>query len=155
MPKNYLLGTLAALMLVLNACGKKDETRTVPAPAPAPAQIPAPASAGVTVQSIAVGSAIGVDKKVTRATDSFGSKDTIYATVDTTGSGTATLRAKWTYRKNGQETLVKEDKQTIAPTGPASNEFHVSKPDGWPAGDYQVEIFVGDKSAGTKNYTVK
>ena len=155
MPKNQLLGILAALMLVLNACGKKEEARTIPAPAPAPTQTPAPASVGVTVQSIAVGSAIGADKKVTRAADSFGSKDTIYATIDTTGSGTATLRAKWTYLKNGQEILVKEDKQTIAPTGPASNEFHISKPDGWPAGDYQVEIFVGDKPAGTKTFTVK
>ena len=50
---------------------------------------------------------------------------------------------------------MKEEKQTIAPTGPASSEFHISKPDGWPVGDYQVEIFVDDKSAQSKSFTVK
>ena len=28
--------------------------------------------------------------------------------------------------------------------GPAVNEFHVSKPSGWPKGDYKVEIFLGE-----------
>jgi hypothetical protein len=50
---------------------------------------------------------------------------------------------------------VKEDTQTIVPTGPASSEFHISKPDGWPAGDYQVEIFVDNRSSGTKSFSVK
>ena len=104
---------------------------------------------------ITLGNAIGAGKKVSQASDSFAKKDTIYAVVDTTGSGTATLKAKWTYRKGGQESLVKEDKQTITPTGPASSEFHISKPDGWPAGDYQVEIFVDDKPARSKAFTVK
>ena len=111
--------------------------------------------AGVKVGTITLGNAIGASKKVAQAADSFGKKDTIYASVDTTGSGTATLKAKWTYRKGSQESLVKEDTQTIAPTGPATSEFHISKPDGWPAGDYRVEIFVADKSAGSKSFTVR
>jgi len=156
MHNKYILGTLAALVLVLNACGKKEEA---PKPAPAPASVPAPAPApvavGVTVGTITLGNAIGVDKKVAQAADTFGKSDTIYASVDTTGVGTATLKAKWTYRKDGQEAVVKEDMQTITPTGPASSEFHISKPDGWPAGDYQVAVFVDDKVVGTKNFSVK
>ena len=151
MHKIYILGMVAALILALNGCGKKEE-------APKPESIPVPTSApapGVTVLTITLGNAIGADKKPTQATDSFGKKDTIYASVDTAGAGTATLKAKWTYRTNGQEATVKEDTQTIALTGPARNEFHISKPDGWPAGNYQVEIFVADKSAGTKTSTVK
>ena len=158
MNKKYILATLAALMLTLNACGKKEEApkpQSAPTPTSAPVSVPPPAMAGVTVGSITLGNAIGASKKVTQASDSFGKKDTIYASVDTTGSGSATLKAKWTYRKGGQESLVKEDRQTIAPTGPASSEFHISKPDGWPAGDYQVEIFVDDKSAQSKTFTVK
>ena len=158
MNKNYILGTLAALILTLNACGKKAEA-PVPPSAPtqtsAPTPVPPPAMAGVTVGSVTLGNAIGANKKVAQASDSFGKKDTIYASIDTAGAGTATLKAKWTYRKGGQESLVKEDTQTIAPTGPATSEFHISKPDGWPVGDYQVEIFVGDKPAHTKSFTVK
>ena len=158
MHKRYILGTLAALILTVNACGKKEEApkpQSAPAPTSAPASVAPPAMAGVTVGTITLGNAIGAGKKVAQAADSFGKKDTIYASVDTTGTGTATLKAKWTYRKSGQESVVKEDRQTIAPTGPASSEFHISKPDGWPTGDYQVEIFVDDKSALSKTFTVK
>ena len=155
MHTKYIPIMLAAFALTLNACGKKEAAPT-PQPIPAPtAPVPAPVIVGVTVGSITLGNAISASKKVTQAADSFGKKDTIYAAVDTTGAGTAKLHAKWTYRKGGQESLVKEESQTIAPTGPASSEFHISKPDGWPTGDYQVEIFVNDKSAGSKSFTVK
>jgi hypothetical protein len=147
------LAVLAALILALTACSKKEEpAKKVEAP---PAPTASAPSAGVTVSAITLGTAVGPDKKVTKGTDTFGPKDTIYASVDTTGSGTATLKSKWTYRKDGKEAIVKEDTMTIAPTGAATNEFHISKPDGWPAGNYQVEIFVADKSAGTKAFTVK
>ena len=156
MNRNYAFALLAAFLLALNACGKKEEApkpEAVPAPAAAPVAPPPPA--GVTMVTISLGNAIGADKNVTQAGESFGKKDTIYASVGTTGAGTATLKAKWTYRKNGQEAVVKEDTQTITPTGPASSEFHISKPDGWPGGDYQVEIFVDGKSVGTKGFSVK
>jgi hypothetical protein len=158
MIRRILLASLVAALLALNACGKKEEApkpEAMPAPAPAPAPVPAPPPAGVTASSINVGNAIGADKKVMQASDTFGKKDKIYASVDTAGAGTATLKAKWTYRKGGQEAVVKEDTQTINPTGPATSEFHISKPDGWPPGEYQVEIFLDDKSAGTKTFTVK
>jgi hypothetical protein len=52
-------------------------------------------------------------------------------------------------------TVVNEDPpQTIMPTGPATTEFHVSKPGGWPAGEYQVEVFLDDKTVGKKTFTV-
>jgi hypothetical protein len=158
MHNKYVLGMLAALVLALNACGKKEDAPK-PAPVPPPASTPAPAppppKAGVTVGTITLGNAIGTDRTVTQTSDTFGRKDTIYASVATTGAGTATLKAKWTYRKNDQQALVMEDTQTIQPTGPATSEFHVSKPDGWPVGDYQVEILVDDKPAGTKTFSVK
>ena len=149
MHKQHVLGILAALVLAVSACSKSE------APQPqSPAQLPPPATAGVTVAAITVGNAIDASKKVTRAADSFDKKDTIYASVDTTGTGNAMLKAKWTYRKGGQESVVKEDLQTIVPTGPATSEFHIRKPDGWPAGDYQVEIFVDNRSSGTKSFRV-
>ncbi len=111
--------------------------------------------AALAVDAIRLGNAIDSSKKVSQTSDSFGKKDTIYVSVDTTGAGTATLKAKWTFRKGGQSSLVKEDLQTISPSGPASSEFHISKPDGWPAGDYQVEIFLDDKPTQSKTFTVK
>jgi len=101
-----------------------------------------------------VGKAIGPDKKITAPVESFAKGDTIYASVDTTGTGTATLKAKWTYKKGDQTTVVNEESQTINASGPATTEFHVSKPGGWPAGDYQVELFLDDKPIGMKMFTV-
>src|SRR5262245_12989753 len=151
---------VTAAVVALAACGKKEEPpkpAATPAPPPPVVQAPAPAPmpAGVTVTIISVGKAIGADKKVSAPNETLSKGDTIYASVDTTGAGTATLKAKWTYHKDGKVAVVKEDTQTIVPTGPATSEFHISKPDGWPLGDYQVEVFIDDKPAGAKKFSVK
>ena len=56
--------------------------------------------------------------------------------------------------KGDKPTPVDESSQTIVPTGPATSEFHIKKPDGWPSGEYQVEILIDDKPAGTKKFSV-
>jgi hypothetical protein len=139
------------LLILLTACGnKEDQTTVTPEPTAAPA--PPPPPPGVTAGTISLGKAVGPDKKVTAATESFAKGDTIYASVDTTGSGTATLKATWTYLQGGQTAIVNEESQTIS--GPATTEFHISKPGGWPAGDYQVEVFLDGSSIGTKRFKV-
>ena len=147
---------LIAAAVALAACGKKDETpKPAATAAQPPVQAPAAAPAGVAVSSISLGKAIGADKKVSAPAEVFGRADTFYASIDTTGAGTATLKAAWTYHKGDKVAPVKQDTQTIAPTGPATSEFHISKPDGWPLGDYQVELFLGDKSVGVRKFSVK
>lgn len=153
MRKLQFLGILAAaLVLTLGGCGKKDEP---PKPTTAPTSTAPAPSAGVNVASVTLGNALGAQKKVVQSADSFNKGDTIYASVDTTGSGTTTLMAKWTYRANGQNVPVREDTQTVTATGPATSEFHVSKPDGWPAGDYKVEIFASGTPSGVRSFMVK
>jgi hypothetical protein len=138
----------------LAAC-KKDPP-PAPAPAPAPTTAPAPApAAGVTVASATLGSAVGADKRVSAATESFAKNDTIYVSIATNGSGTATIKSRWTYNSGGKWVPVKEDVQTVQATGPAVTEFHIAKPDGWPTGDYQVEVLVNDQVASTKRFNVK
>jgi hypothetical protein len=137
------------LIVVFTSCGKKEE----PTPAAVPEPAPAP-PAGVQAGTITLGKAIGPDKKVTAPAESFAKTDTFYVSVDTVGTGTATLKAKWTYLKGGQTTPVDEKSETINSTGPATTEFHVSKPGGWPVGDYQVEVFLDDKSIGVQPFKV-
>ncbi|HSF14920.1 MAG TPA: hypothetical protein VLK65_05155 [Vicinamibacteria bacterium] len=51
--------------------------------------------------------------------------------------------------------MVDESKQNIVPTGNANvTEFHLSKPDGWPTGGYEVEVLLNGASAGTKGFKV-
>ncbi|MEO5693255.1 MAG: hypothetical protein ABIQ72_09035 [Usitatibacter sp.] len=146
----------AALLAVSVAACKKDPPPAPPPPAPAPAPAPAPVAAPVAVTVAHLGNAIGADKKVTTASETFAAKDTIYASVETSGTGAATLKSKWTYiAKDGKMVPVKEDSMQIQATGPAVNEFHISKPDGWPAGNYQVEIMLNDQVVQTRKYSVK
>ena len=157
METRILCTLLVSTALAFAACGKKEEPKPAPAPAPAPsvAPAPAPAPAGVAVSSVTAGSAIGADKKVTVASETFARTDTMYVSVDMTGTGTANLSAKWTYRKGDKVAVVKEDSMTVNTTGAETHEFHVSKPDGWPAGDYEVEVMLDGQSAVSKKLTVK
>ncbi len=145
-----------AAAVLIAACGKKEEPAPAAPPAasaPAPAAPTAMAPAEVAVASVDLGSAVGPDQKVTTPTTTFGPKDTIYAAVSTTGSASnATLGAKWSYQ-DGQ--TVNDSSQTIAPNGPAVTTFHISKPDGWPAGNYKVEISLNGKAVSSKDFTVQ
>ena len=108
---------------------------------------------GVKVTDIDVGRSVTADKTIAEKTDSFRPADTFYVSVKTDGSGSSViLTASWTYQ-DGQ--VVDESRQTIAPTGSATvTEFHLSKPDGWPAGGYKVEVLLNGISAGTREFKV-
>ena len=109
---------------------------------------------GVHVSQIDIGRSLAADKTINASTDSFKPNETIYASIATEGTATAParLKARWTYQ-DGQ--VVDESTQTIAPTGNARTEFHISKPDGWPAGKYKLEVFLNGASAGTKDVEVQ
>lgn len=141
--KNSLFVTGLAILLGLSvsACDKKPAAPATPA--------------AVSVKSVTVGKAIGADKRVTAPTASFAKTDTIYAAVETDGTGTAALKARWTYHKGGKVATVNENSQTVVASGPAVTEFHISKSDGWPAGDYQVEVFLNDAPAGAQKFAVQ
>lgn len=106
----------------------------------------------VQVANVEIGRDIDTNNRVTSPTDQFKPTDVVYVTVLTTGtSPSATLKSVWTY-EDGQ--VVEETQQVISPTGEASTEFHVSKPDGLPAGKYRVEISLNGTPVQSKEFTV-
>ena len=135
----------------LGACKKAEEPAPVPTPVPVePTAVPAPA---VTITDVTLGKSVGADKKVQTPTDTFSPKDTIFASVSTSGSAPSSVIAvKWTF---GDGQTVKEDSKTIAPTGPAATEFSIQKPSGWPKGNYKVETTIDGKPGPSKTFTVK
>lgn len=156
-------GALTASLLVVSigglvACGKKVAQ---PAPAPSPttyntpmtAPAPSTAPAGIQFRELRVGKAVNADKSVTTDMETFAPADTIYASVSTSGTGASTpVRAVWTFQ-DGQ--VVADDTQTLSGTGSDRTEFHISKPDGFPAGSYKVEIFIDGRSAMNRNFNVR
>jgi hypothetical protein len=124
----------------LSACKSSEETTAPPQAAP------------FRVTRVDLGNAIGADKKVTAPSDSFKPADTIYASISSEGtSPNVVLSVRWTF-EDGQ--LVSEETQTISPDGPEVTEFHISKPDGWPAGKYQLQVAANGKPAGGAQFTV-
>jgi hypothetical protein len=150
--KKLIAITIALPVMTILACSKSEAPPPTPAATAAPATtIPAPAS----VTAVALGTAIGSDKRVTAAAETFGPKDTIYASVETAGTGHAKLRARWSFVKEDKTAKVDETAIEFDSAGPAVNEFHISKPSGWPKGDYRVEIFLGDAESPVATRTFK
>ena len=158
MIRNRISLAIAAALLAtvaLAGCKKKEDAAmtTPPASEPAtPATMPAPAPAPTpaTVVSVDLGSAVGADNKVTMASTSFATKDTIHASVATDGAG-GKLNAKWTYQ-DGQ-TVDSQDKDVAS--GPQVSDFSISKPDGWPAGKYKVEVSLDGNVVQSRDFDVK
>jgi hypothetical protein len=138
-----------AFMLFALGCGRKD------APPTDDTGGGAATTAAVSVEDIKVGRAIGADKRLTTETDEFRPSDTIFAVVETRGSGPNTsLQARWTY-EDGQ--VVDESTRNIAASVEDATEFHISKPSGsgWPKGKYKVEILLNGAPAGSEDFEVK
>ncbi len=141
----YSAAAVAAILVGVAACKK--------APPPAEPAPPPPPPAPVAVASLDLGKAIGADKRVVEAKSDFGLRDTIYVSVGTTGVSTgATLTAKWTFQ-TGQ--TVDSTTQSIAPSGPATTEFHIMKKTAWPVGKYKVAILLNGAPAMDKDFEVK
>jgi hypothetical protein len=139
---------IACALLAVGACGKKSDQ---PATQSAGGAI-APASNTVQVADVTVGRGVSGDKRVANQTDTFAARDTIYASVHTTGTAPNTnLTARWTFQ-DGQ--VVDERSETISPNGDAYTEFHIAKPSGWPAGKYTLHVLVNGQETQTKDFTV-
>src|SRR3546814_16127729 len=95
--------------------------------------------------------------KVGAPSTTFAPSDTIYASVSTNTSDPAasvpgTLKATWTF-EDGQ--VVNEESKSVNLTGPGNTEFHIAKPDGFPAGSYQVAISLDRNVAQSNAFSVK
>ena len=107
----------------------------------------------VTVTAVTLGRAVGPDSRITDETSTFNPSDTIYTSVATEGiAPSSTLVARWTF-EDGQ--VVDEISRTIAPNGPEVTEFHISKPDGFPVGNYEVVILLDGQEVDRKSFSVE
>jgi hypothetical protein len=141
------LVALVAAATLTSACKKADNA--TPAADSSAAMEPI---AMLAVSSVDLGKAIDAERRVVEGTDDFGTRDTIYASVATTGSGSGTLTADWTF-EDGQ--VVEHSEQSVAASGPAVTEFHIAKSTPWPAGNYKVVIMLDGREVGSKDFEVK
>jgi hypothetical protein len=143
--------TLATLVLVGQGCKKAPNTTAkVDTVAVAPPPPPPP----LAVQGVDLGKSVDPTKRVTAPTTTFGVRDTIYASVNTTGvSSNASLAARWGF--GDQNKLVDSTAVAIAPTGPAVTEFHIMRNSAWPVGKYRVTIYLDGQQVSDKEFEIK
>lgn len=152
-----VLGTV-----VLASCQKREEAEVTTAPPP-PAATPAPlpstqAASPASVTGVAVGNAIGADKRVSTPTSTFAAKDTIYVAIDTStgnpaASVPATLGVKWTHVDSNQ--TVHDESRGVTLSGTGTTEFHLAKPGGWPPGRYRAEVSLDGRTVQTREFEVR
>jgi len=142
---------VACAALAATGC-RKDE---VP-PADSAAAAPAPPPMAM-VTTIETGKHIDANKRIVDTASVFAPRDTLYVSVVTTNATTNTMLKTIVTFQDGQ--VVDSSSQAVAPpatTGGSSvTEFHLVKPNGWPTGDYTVEVWLDGQSAGTRTLTVK
>lgn len=157
---HYAVAAALVATLALAGCKKKEEVAMTPPPAasepaPMPPVEPMPSTMPVSVIAIDLGSAVGADNKVSTTMSTFAATDTIYASVTTDGTASnAPLAAKWTFAGAAPMT-VNEESKMLDTTGPATTEFHVSKPDGFLVGKYKVEISLNGTVVQSRDFEVK
>lgn len=103
----------------------------------------------LTVATIQLGRSLNADKTVASHTTRFAPTDTVYVSVVTDGVGAGTLKVKWQYAGR----VVGEPTKPVKNAG--ATEFHLENAGGFPPGDYSVEVFLDDVSAGTKEFRVE
>jgi hypothetical protein len=105
----------------------------------------------LTVETIQIGRSLNSDNSVASHTTRFRPKETMYASVITTARGAGTVTAKWMF--GGR--VVSEQKKDVSYNERAATEFHFSAADGFPAGEYSVEILLDGKSVDTRTMRVE
>ena len=143
-----LTGACVALALTTFACKDRteDASTTTSGGAVADASV-------IEIAEVDLGKGIQTDKTIRDETDDFAQRDSVYASVRTTGtSNSATITARWTF-EDGQ--VVDERTETISPTGEAHTVFFISQPSGLPKGKYALTVLLNGAEAQKKEFEVK
>ena len=152
---NLAIAAALAAGLALAGCKKQDATTDTTAPATAPmgdtAPATPPAAAEFMVTTVDLGSAVGADNRITTPGMSFAGTDTIHASVASNGTMGGSLTANWTF----QDGQVVDTQEKSVPAGAQVTDFSISKPDGWPAGNYRLELSNNGMVVQTREFDVK
>ena len=103
------------------------------------------------VDTIQLGRSLNPDNSVAAHASTFDRKDTVYVSVLTTAGGSGTIGVKWTY----QGTVIDEPQRTVSYRDAAATAFHLVNSNGFPSGQYNVEVFIDGKPVGSRNFNVQ
>jgi hypothetical protein len=105
----------------------------------------------LTLTNIQTGRSLNSDNSVGALTTTFKPNDTIYVSVLTDGSGSATIGVKFRY----QGRVISEPEKKVSYRGAAATEFHIEYSGGFPPGEYEIEVVFNGEPAGMRRVRVE
>ena len=107
-------------------------------------------NAPLALSNIQTGRALNQDGSIGSISTLFKPNETIYVSVQTTGSAPGTIGVKWKY----QGRVIDEPVKQVDPSGQTSTSFQLQNSGGFPEGDYAVDIFINGEQVGSRNFRV-
>jgi hypothetical protein len=148
---NTRIALLSLASLALAACDRPDnrdaeadeESVTVAPPAPR-------------VSTIELGKQAGTNLRVTEASSSFNTRDTVFlAVVTNNATDDSRLSARWTFQDGAVIDSSGQNVARDAGTTTAVTQFRLVQEKGWPVGTYTVDVWLNDAPVGTRQFEVK
>lgn len=103
------------------------------------------------VVGIQTGKSLNSDHSIGTHAATFHPNDPMYVSVLTNGRGKGTITVKWTFAGRELQTLTKK----VSYNGQAATDFRFVAADGFPAGDYSIEVTVDGKVIETRRVKVE
>jgi hypothetical protein len=103
------------------------------------------------VVAIQTGKSLNTDHSVGRHATSFRPTDTMYVSVLSNGRGAGTITVKWSFAGR----LAHEVTKKVSYNDQAATDFRFQAADGFPVGDYSIEVIVDGKSIETRRVKVE
>ncbi|MCR6495104.1 hypothetical protein LJB71_01800 [Thermomonas sp. S9] len=141
-----------ALGMLLAGCQRSAPPPAPPASPTATAPLPAPASNRIA--RLELGNAVDAQGRVVLPLIRFAPHDTFYASIELQLADAIphTLDAHWFYLDTRQTIL--EERKLLTGPGPRQTVFQLSKPDGWPPGQYRLELRLDGQLAQARVFEV-
>jgi hypothetical protein len=144
-----LIGVAVCGLLTLAACSREQRTETESRGEAVENTV----RAALSVIDVDLGKTISVDNRIMDKTDEFMPRDTIYASVHTSGTqASGTVIGRWTMRDG---TVVDEQTRMVTTDGDGYTTFSLSKAGGLARGDYTLHVIVDGREVRSKDFTVK
>lgn len=148
---------LVFALFLLTACQPQRAPQPEQAP-PAratPSTKPALPAQTVRVLRMELGNALDATSRVVRPMQQFSASDTLFVSIELAASNPTQphlIGVRWSHL-DSKQTVLEENRTQAIPT-PTNLAFQVSKPDGWPSGQYKAEIFLDGQLAQTRLFEV-
>src|SRR5262249_56386388 len=102
------------------------------------------------VGAVQLGRSLNADHSVAFSTATFKPHETVYVSLLTEGSGKGTVGVRWRYGTQ----VIGDTKQAVSFTRNAVTEFHLQNAQGFPPGEYSVDISIDGQTVATRNFRV-